>query len=341
MKASVLDLFSGCGGMSSGFESTGFFEIRAANEFWEPACKTWEMNHSGTMVRGDITDKNTQDAIVHACGGKIDVLIGGVPCVAFSMSGKRDPNDKRGKLFEEYIHLVSRLKPKVCVIENVVGIKSMIHSEGPVPEIIKSRLRKCGYETGHRTLLASDYVVPQDRERVFFVGTLMGHKPLMWPSWPSPTHGDGLRPKNTVRLAIGDLDDMPDDKIFSHIRVKHSKDFLEKISQTQVGSSVTKNFRETFLRISPDSPCPTVKANNGSVFVHYKSNRCVTPRELARLQDFPDNFLFYGSKHDVLVQIGNAVPVGLAREVGFEVYRILSGCPTHKKEELLFEMKSC
>ncbi len=211
----------------------------------------------------------------------------------------------------------------------------MRHADGSVPEVIASKLDEIGYEVGHRVLLASDYGVPQDRERVFFVGAEKGSTTPLAPSWPAPTHGKGLRPPKSVRGAIGDLDGIPDDKAFSHIRVKHSEDFLDKISKTPIGSSVT-GFGEAFFRVFPDKPSPTVKANNGSVFIHYASDRCMTPRELARLQDFPDSFMFKGSKYDTLMQIGNAVPVGLAREIGFEVFRILQGCPTEDAERALF-----
>ena len=329
-KKRVLDLFSGCGGMSTGFESTGLFKVVAANEYWEPACKTWESNHTGKMIKGDITDKSIRDQLVELCEGSVDVVIGGVPCVAFSMSGKRDPNDPRGKLFEQYVEMVEHLQPKVFVMENVVGIKSMIHSEGPVPQIIISRFSEKGYDVAFRTLLASDYGVPQDRERVIFVGVKRGSRLPLEPSWPTPTHGQGLIPKRTVRMAVDDLEEVPDDKEFSHIRTKHSKSFLEKISNTPIGSSVT-GFGEAFFRVWPDKPSPTVKANNGSVFIHYRSDRCMTPRELARLQDFPDNFKFNGSKYDVLVQIGNAVPIGLAREIGYEVNRMLTANTIPKK----------
>jgi DNA (cytosine-5)-methyltransferase 1 len=122
----VLDLFAGCGGLSQGFKEAGF-EVVAANEFWKPAADTYEKNHKGTrLFRGDITSSETKSEIIDFFRDKnCDVIIGGPPCQAYSVSGLRKPDDPRGKLFEDYMQLVKTLKPNVFVMENVRGILSI------------------------------------------------------------------------------------------------------------------------------------------------------------------------------------------------------------------------
>lgn len=321
-KFKVLDLFSGCGGLSNGFEASNLFEVIVANELWAPAQLSWCRNHKGKMIGGDITSKDIQDRIVAEFDGvKCDIVAGGPPCVAYSMSGRRDPNDPRGKLFEQYVSIVGRLMPSAFVMENVKGILSMKHDEGMVTDLISKKFDEIGYNVTYRTLLASEYGVPQNRERVIFIGSRKDLN-LKW-EWPNKTHGSGLLPMITVENAIGDLISVDENKDWSHIFPKHSKDFIDKISQTKIGSSVS-GYSESFLRVHPDRPSPTVKANNGSVFIHYGKNRCVSPRELARLQSFDDSFIFLGGKQDILKQIGNAVPPRLAKAIAEEVGKMLS-----------------
>jgi len=307
----TLDLFSGCGGMSKGFEESGLFKVSVANDICEIAAKTWKKNHKGKIIVGDISSWSVQDQI--ACEfSKVpcDIIIGGPPCVAYSMSGGRDPNDPRGKLFEQYIALVKRLQPRIFIMENVKGILSMKHAEGFVTQIISDKFQSIGYEVDKKILVASEYGVPQSRERVIFVGKRVGSG-VVW-EWPSKTHGEGLAPMVTTRQAICDLIDAPEDKEWSHVFTKHSQDYVKKINQTPIGKSVT-GYSESCFRCHPDMPSKTVKANNGGVFIHYVRNRCMSARELARLQSFPDDFIFVGGKSDVLKQIGNAVPVQLAK----------------------------
>ena len=125
-KRTVLDLFAGCGGLSKGFEMAGF-EVAVANDVWEPAAATYRRNHPSTrFVLGDITDAGVRNDIYSAFEGKAcDVIVGGPPCQAYSMSGLRNPDDPRAHLFENYVDMVRRLKPKVFVMENVKGILTM------------------------------------------------------------------------------------------------------------------------------------------------------------------------------------------------------------------------
>ena len=153
--------------------------------------------------------------------------------------------------------------------------------------------------------------------------------------FPEPTHakfasksGDIL-PWVSVRDAIADLEDLPEDRDFWHVFVRSSPEYVKRIRQTPVGQSVNDDYGEAAYRNPPDQPAITVKANNGGVLVHYSQDRLMSPRELARLQGFDDSFRFLGTKGEVLVQIGNAVPVGLSRAVATAVRGMLEEARTH------------
>jgi len=394
-KYNVLDLFAGCGGLSKGFELAGF-NIVAANDNWEPCAKTYIMNHPNTkFFLGDITDEKIKNKILSFFKDKeCDVIIGGPPCQAYSTSGLRDPDDPRGKLFEEYVEIVNVLQPKVFVMENVKGIltmkherddlnedergklsnlrklekelahlvllrkksknnperfkftdedektihqlrnntrllkKSLVHTREKVTDKIQKRFKEIGYNVKFNLLNSANYGVPQKRQRVFFIGT----KAPVNIKHPEPTHSEhgqkslnnaSLLPWVTVRDAIDDLKDKEENIGFNHILTSHNDEFLGKIKNTEIGKSVFGGYSDAFFRNSPDKPSRTVKENHGGVLVHYEKDRVMTPRELARLQSFPDDFIFEGSKSKILVQIGNAVPPGLGKAVAGAVKDML------------------
>ena len=391
----VLDLFAGCGGLSKGFEQAGF-HIAAANEFWKPAQETYIKNHPDTkFFPGDITDPNTKNQIFNFFKEKkCDVIIGGPPCQAYSTAGLRNPDDPRGKLFEDYVEIVTHLQPKIFVMENVKGILTMEHDKddlneedkkeaeelkqfekekaellllrkqsknnpekfkfGQEEELKLDRINKSikmniakavkhrelvtdkivrqfeeiGYRVKFKLLTAADYGVPQKRQRVIFIGT----KAPIDIRHPIPTHSEkgqnslkneDLKPWVTVREAIDDLKNKPEDLSTNHIITTHNTAFEEKIKNTRIGASVFGGYSDAFFRNSPDEPSRTVKENHGGVLVHYEKNRVMTPRELARLQSFPDDFKFESSKSNILKQIGNAVPPGLGKAIGTVVESML------------------
>lgn len=201
----------------------------------------------------------------------------------------------------------------------------------PVAESIKKRFGKLGYGVEFRVLNAADFGVPQRRERVIFIGK-KGGGPIIF---PTPTHSgkarssldcwagaNGLKPWKTVKEAIGDLEDAEENPRINHVFTSHGEEFENKIRNTPIGKSVF-NYSDSFFRCPPDEPSRTVKENHGGVFVHYSKNRVMTPRELARLQSFPDDYIFKGSKSSMLKQIGNAVPVDLAEAIGEAVKEML------------------
>ena len=192
-----------------------------------------------------------------------------------------------------------------------------------VTETIKKRFLSLGYDVQIKVLNAADYGVPQKRQRVIVIGGLDGY-PI---HFPDPTYKAKSNGKNlelfksnlldwvTVKEAIDDLKNKPEKISFNHIFTKCGKDFQKKINKTPIGRSVYGGFSDAYFRCPPNEPSRTVKENHGGVFLHYEKNRFMTPRELARLQSFKDDFIFEGSKSQILVQIGNAVPPKLGYNI--------------------------
>jgi DNA (cytosine-5)-methyltransferase 1 len=175
-------------------------------------------------------------------------------------------------------------------------------------------------------LNSANYGVPQKRERVIFVGVINDITEKF--EYPLSTHNkegiDGKLKWISVKEAIDDLKDLPEDfENLQQIYTKHTPKFIQKIENTEIGSSVLKKYSESFYRCYPDRPSNTVKENHGGVFVHYEKNRVMTPRELARLQSFPDDFVFKGTKSSMLIQLGNAVPCGLSNAIAKQVKKLL------------------
>ena len=191
-------------------------------------------------------------------------------------------------------------------------------------DIIQNNFNEIGYNVKMKLLNSANYGVPQKRQRVIFIGT---RRDLgLNVAFPTETHNEngteGKLKWVTVKEAISDLKEIPEDKSIQQIYTKHSDEFIKKIENTPQGKSVNPKYTEAFFRCNEDKPSNTVKENHGGVFIHYEKNRVMTPRELARLQSFPDDFIFKGSKTSILVQLGNAVPCGLSQAIAEEVMHI-------------------
>ena len=203
-----VDLFAGAGGLTEGFRQAGF-EPRLANDFDANAARTFTANFANASFLGgsigDICDDTLRDT-AKLLVGELDVLLGGPPCQAFSVyNHQRGFHDERSGLFREYLRIVEALMPRVVVMENVTGMTSL--GNGRAVDEIHARLAALGYAVEHRILRAEDYGIPQERRRIFFIGSRVG--PI---AWPAPTHGDQsdlltshLLPFVTVQDAIGDL----------------------------------------------------------------------------------------------------------------------------------------
>jgi DNA (cytosine-5)-methyltransferase 1 len=400
-----LELFAGCGGLGFGFHKEGF-NIVCANELEASIGETYKHNFPTTnVVIGDITKKNVKKQIYDSFKDKdCNIVIGGPPCVAYSMSGHRNSRDPRGQLFNDYVAIVKKLKPDIFVMENVKGILTILHDKPKlnekekeladkyyelekkkieytlkkkvlsakskkmtdseetiteemrslhktevdennallkkttieinkmkkdipqfrmhVTDIIKERFNKLGYNVNMKLLNSANYGVPQKRERVIFIGVKKNLKKDI--PFPTPTHSkegedETLKKWVTVKDAIDDLKIMEENYDFQQIYTNHSNSVLEKIKKTPIGKSMNPKYTEAFFKCDPNKPSNTVKENHGGVFLHYEKPRVMTPRELARLQSFPDDFIFKGSKSCMLVQLGNAVPCKLGQAIAKEI----------------------
>jgi len=204
-KFTVIDLFSGCGGLSYGLQEAGF-DVLLGIDNWQNSLDTFLYNHKNAKIlEGDISEVDSKE-IKKIAGKKIDVIVGGPPCQGFSLSGPRNFYDKRNRLYIEFLRIVKDLKPKAFLIENVPGLAALFNGE--VKERIIEEFSKLGYAVNAQILNASDYGVPQNRRRIVFVG-IKGNKKF---EFPAPTHfeiknhkGEDVQKKITVSEAIGDL----------------------------------------------------------------------------------------------------------------------------------------
>jgi DNA (cytosine-5)-methyltransferase 1 len=209
------------------------------------------------------------------------------------------------------LDIVKTLQPLYVVCENVVGLRTMLG--GGVERKIISDFREAGYEMNVTTLRAANYFVPQKRDRVIFIGNRIGATNYH----PQPL----LSPDRYISTgeAIGDLITHPVDEAFNHLPTKHSPEMEARISAVPEGQSLYKGYSDAWKKCPWDEASCTIKENHGGVNLHPKLPRVLTAREMARLQSFPDDFIFEGKKNKQLVQIGNAVPPLLAKAIGLSV----------------------
>jgi len=325
----IVDLFAGAGGLSEGFKQAGFNTL-AANEIMPDFSETFKLNHQEAKVFTKDIRQITVEEFKKECrinGKRVDVLIGGPPCQGFSMAGRRDPKDPRNSLFMEFIRFVDGLKPKFFVMENVPGILTMKTSDGKkVAEIIEEEFKKIGYEVKHKKLLAADYGVPQKRKRVVFIGTNTRKKI----TFPEPTHSetpivkiDGSKTKRWAGVETVLLPKNKVDEAFFHSQRMIDGFRKRKERNTETGNG----FGWQILDLK--KPSYTISArywkDGADALVKYSENeiRMLTPLETARIQTFPDNYKFFGSKRSVYTQIGNAVPALLAKAIAEEIKKKL------------------
>ncbi|MDL2235795.1 DNA cytosine methyltransferase [Christensenellaceae bacterium OttesenSCG-928-L17] len=333
----VLDLFSGCGGLSYGFEQAGF-KIVAGVDNWSDALVTFEKNHNGAKgIQLDLGDFNPEQ-IEEVIGKDIDVVIGGPPCQGFSISGKRNPEDPRNKLYQGFVDTVAHFKPKVFVLENVPNLVSM--AGGKIKDAIIKEFSDLGYNVQYKILLASDYGVPQNRKRVIFVGTSSDASF----KFPRPSK-DKISSKEAIsdlpEFGVDDGGDYPfvpqneyqkqmrgsSDKLYNHTVTMHTAQTQRIIAMVPDGGNYkdlpkelwgTRKVNIAWTRMNSEKPSMTIDTGHNHHF-HYEFNRVPTTRESARLQSFPDCFIFHGGKTSQLKQVGNAVPPLLAKGIAINI----------------------
>lgn len=348
----VADLFCGAGGLSLGFRLAGYRLSFALDVDWD-AVSTYTHNNPGVPWLAKDIRKVPVREILEVSGlgrGDFDVVVAGIPCEGYSLLNRRyDPSDPRNYLFLEFLRVVSFLKPKAVLVENVPG---MVRREnGGFRRAIEDALARLGYRVSSFELNAADYGVPQRRVRVFFVG-LAGNE-RFYPSLPThgraqqvtllhyscASHGKAeLKPYLTVWDAISDLPSLaPGEKkdqydkpplteyqrtmregataLFNHEAPKHPEWTVELLRRTPQGKPIYKTFKQR-IRLSWDEPSPTIPA--GGVrpqwfYAHPEQQRGLTVREVARLQSFPDWYVFKGSLIKQRILVGDAVPPLLAK----------------------------
>ena len=306
------DLFSGAGGISVGFRNAGLKKL-CSIEIDKDASDTIKRNfvdsfHLNKPIE-EVTEREIDDILQ---GNKVDVICGGPPCNGFSVAGMRKPDDPRNQLFREYIRIVKHLKPQFVFMENVPGIITM--ENGAIYKEIIKQFAEIGYpDMTVRILEAANYGVPQLRTRAIFIGNRLGIKN----PYPKPfLTKNNYKP---IESAIDDLKNLPLNDTFNHIGTKHSKEMEKRLSEIPHGGSLYPTFRDAWKRQYKGVPCMAIKENHGGVHVHYELNRVLTAREMARLQTFPDDFIFSGTFKKAYWQIGNAVPCTLAEHIALAI----------------------
>ncbi|HLK30895.1 MAG TPA: DNA cytosine methyltransferase [Puia sp.] len=337
----VVSFFAGAGGLDLGFEEAGF-DVTWANEYDKEIWETYEKNHSKTFLdKRSIVDINSKD--VPDCDG----IIGGPPCQSWSEAGSlRGIADKRGQLFYEFMRILADKKPKFFLAENVSGMLLPAHQKALAN--IKQMFTDIGYDLSFQLLNVSDYGIPQDRKRVFFVGY---RRDLgMTFEFPKP---DPFKKKMTLKDAIGDLKDVAlpakennysnaDDCI-----VKNHEYMIGGFSSIFMSRNRVRSWDEVSFTIQaggrhapihPQAPKMKLVKQDVREFVKGKENlyRRLSVRECARIQTFPDDFIFYYK--NVLAgykMIGNAVPVKMAKILAQKIFHDLSSVKTKKKRSAI------
>ena len=320
-KFSVIELFAGAGGLALGFEEGGF-ETKLLVENWKYACETLKTNRPEWEVLCEGVEN------VDWSGYKAEVVTGGFPCQSFSHAGKRlGFEDTRGTLFFEFARCVKEVHPKVFIGENVAGL--VTHDGGKTLKTMISVLESFGYHVQYKILDAMNYEVPQKRRRIFIVGTLPGIN-FVYPE-PSKriiTLREGLKnvPKSQgakyseSRAKILTL--VPPGGSWVDLPIELQKKYLGKSFASEGGK------RGMARRISWDEPSLTLTtspAQKQTERCHPEETRPFTVREYARIQTFPDYWVFAGGIGAQYRQIGNAVPVKLAKAMASSVMAALTG----------------
>lgn len=331
-----IDLFSGCGGFSTGMELAGH-ECLLGVDFDEKAVESFKYNHPNSVgICMDIhkLTKRKLESLIDI--KKIDMVIGGPPCQGFSTVGKGSADDSRNSLFKQFIRIVKLTQPKIVIFENVTGMLAKKNQK--TLEAIFKAFAKIGYNLDARVLSAEEYGVPSKRRRTILIGVKGGEA-----VYPEISHGDRGRTKLiTVQKALKTLK-AKDKKVYNHdvdtAQIKNKLDF-KRLAHIPSGKGIRyerdelaylpkslrydvvwkeiseQRFRQTRLQRLPiDLPAPTILTSR-SMYYHPVESRYLTVREAAKLQSFPNDFVFQGSLTAQFRQIGNAVPPQMAKAIG-------------------------
>lgn len=339
-KLTMLDLFCGAGGFAVGASWAGFQSL-VGIDYLAPAMETWTFNHPDSIgCLGDIKkiDAAELKKLLKSKGVEhINLITGGVPCQGFSRANRKHvDNDERNFLFKEYMRFVEVFKPDYIILENVSGLRST--AGGAFEKAIKESMESLGYSVNVRLLNAADYGVPQVRQRLLFVGVKCNAGLATKYIFPDGEFKDAHR---TVRDAISDLPSLENNetkdsygsppqtefqklmrgvskklairspkKLSNHTAPNHPQETVDKIAQTRPGTPMYVKFKQR-IRLQWEAASPTQLA--GGIrpqfqFGHPEQSRGLSIRERARIQTFPDSYVFKGGTVQERVQTGNAVP---------------------------------
>jgi DNA (cytosine-5)-methyltransferase 1 len=351
----AFSLFTGAGGLDLGVESAGYNVIFAIES--DPiAVKTLNLNRKRffpylpEVDPLDITQLDPKAVMeeMRIARGEIDLLVGGPPCVAFSKSGfhldyKRQGRDPRAGLLGDYLRFLEAIRPKAYLMENVYGL-AYRNQSAPFLNALVDGIRSLGYSVTYEVLNAADYGVPQNRQRLFVIGSRDG-KGL---GFPAPTHWgeherrrppanvDDLLPHMTAGEALRGLRTRPEptEEVtgkYGHLlpEIPPGRNYLhftDRLGHPEPLFKWRSRYWTFLLKLDPDRPASTIQGQPGPYVgpFHWKNRRLRVP-ELKRLQGFPDDFKLAGSRRDIQLQIGNSVPPPLVERIAEAIRDQLTG----------------
>ena len=347
----AVDFFSGAGGLTIALRSAGF-RVLFSNEINPTFAKTHEYNFPDVpLINKDIKEVRKRDLAEYIKGAPVDLVVGGPPCQGFSVFGKRrfvntqgyDPqSDPRNHLVYEYLRMVELIKPRFFFMENVKGFTSLDH--GRFVEDVKKRFADMGYrDVWCKIVCAADYGVPQERYRMFMIGNRLGieFKPPRATHFPPDV--DGKQHYATVGEAILDLvgreREVPNHVPLGHKPIVEARyayvkegcrlnvaDLPPELAVATRSDSKTgkvANYSHVFRRLARDRPSTTMVPGHNAFPIHPTLNRTLTAREAARIQTFPDSHVFFGTRQEQCIQVGNAVPPRMAKPFFVQIAKCL------------------
>ncbi|MDL4816935.1 DNA (cytosine-5-)-methyltransferase [Actinomadura opuntiae] len=341
----AVELFAGAGGLALGFERAGF-RVAVAVEMDKDAAQTHRANHPGTVVLERDAREITADHLraVAPSLGEVAAVIGGPPCQGYSVAGKRDPGDAKNALFKEQVRIASELEARFVVIENVLGMRNI--KGVSFHHAVEDELRSKDYHPDHRVVKASSYGVPQLRSRIIFTAQLVrkskGHEPVVPPGGYCGDRRPGCRCGRPFPPTVTDVLDRPgllplgpgveaeymmlrDGRVLLNgSTMNHGQKVIDKIAGIQPGKGPI-----SYRRLHKDL-ARTIVAGHRALPVHPVLNRTISVREAARIQGFPDGYVFCGSRGKQPLQVANAVPPALGQAVAGELMRIIEERPGTK-----------
>ena len=334
-------MFCGCGGLSLGFKRAGY-DVVAGFDFDAASLETYGKNFGSEKAFQIDLAKATWSATLSNLG-KIDVILAGPPCQGFSLTGTRNPDDSRNQLYKAVFDAARVLNPKAILIENVKGMATLYNGE--VRKSIIVALERLGYRSHSKILNASKFGVPQHRERLFFLG-LQDRLPTfpneLFSEITQITCGDAISDLPSLTEDFGEECRLYDSEaknpyqnlmrssssyLWNHVATRHTdlvKSVIRLVPEGKnhrslpPGIGLSRRFNEAWTRYDRSKPSRTIDTGHRNHF-HYEYDRVPTIRENARLQSFPDDFVFVGTKTEQNRQVGNAVPVLLAQSIAMNL----------------------